>query len=305
MNALEKYLDSILLPQLASFAVPEAAICKVSENIKEQMYSFFQIWNDTTIRNTILLIGLKEGSFYSADASVEVKCFVVVTIRNSMLETLASVGCTTLNMSQMLSDDNVKEITSKAVDYFSELDFDKLSLELNYDNINNVYLNVKEKYPTAWNAVEVLAISEKCNTHFPKTKASSETAMLTELNSFCCNENTAPEKPTVSLDGYSDILDNDLLYYLKNVYTNPKAVFVSSCFKMISRNIDKLFRVMDFVLCCNKVCITANYLISNGHVERRNPILRASHSDDEATQKLCNYEGLQTKHARILKEMLA
>ena len=205
----------------------------------------------------------------------------------------------------MLLDNEVKEITSKAINYFSELDFDKLSLELNYDNINNVYLNVKEKYPTAWNAVEVLANSEKYNTHFPKTKVSPEASMLTELSNFCSDENATPEKPTVSLDGYSDILDHDLLYYLKNVYTTPKALFVSSCFKMISRNIDKLFRVIDFVLCCNKVCITANYLISNGHVERRNPILRASHSNDEATQKLCNYEGLQAKHARILKEMLA
>jgi len=90
---------------------------------------------------------------------------------------------------------------------------------------------------------------------------------------------------------------------MKNALTRNEYIFIVSCFKMISRNIEKLFRILDFVLCCNRMCVTANYLIANGHVERRNPILPASHGETDAYQKLKNLEGLQTKHSRILKSV--
>lgn len=302
MNTLENYLKNILTSQLADFEVPSVAISKITANIKLQMYSLLQIWNDSVIKNTVLLLGLEEGKFYDSDALDSVKSFVVVTIRNSMFETIASVGFETLGLKRMVSDDEVKMVTSAAVDYFTGVDFEKLSSELDYTNINNLYLMIKDKYPSAWKAMEVLANSEKCNTHYPKTNYTPESALLDKVNTSDINKVSAPEKnDTVTLDGYTEELDDMLIDYLKNVITHTNSVFFSSCFKMISRNIEKLFRIIDFVLCFNKPCVTMNYLIINGHVERRNPLIRAGHGSSEVSDKLKNFDGLQTKHARILK----
>ena len=163
---------------------------------------------------------------------------------------------------------------------------------------------IKDKYPSAWKALEVLANSEKCNTHYPKTNYAPESALLDKVNTSDTSKvNTLEKKATVSLDGYSEELDDMLIDYLRNVITYSNFVFFSSCFKMISRNIEKLFRIIDFILCFNKICVTTNYLIINGHVERRDPLTRAGHSDSDVSYKLKNFEGLQTKHARILKSV--
>jgi len=304
MNILENYLDNVLAPQLTAFGVPAAAISKVTDNIKTQIYSLLQIWNDTTLKNTILLIGLEEGKFYDSNASDAVKSFVVVTIRNSMFETLASVGYKTLGLERMISDSEVKEVTSKAVDYFSQTSLNELSLKLDYSDTNNLYLRIKEKYPVAWNAMEIIANAEKCNIHFPKVKGVPEAEMLEEISAIEAEGGIESEEGAiVHLDGYSAELDRSLLGAMKNALTRNEYIFIVSCFKMISRNIEKLFRILDFVLCCNRMCVTANYLIANGHVERRNPILPASHGETDAYQKLKNLEGLQTKHSRILKSV--
>lgn len=302
MNIFESYLDNILVPQLASFDVPDDAVYKVAKNIKNQMYSLIQIWNDTAPRNTILLTGLENGRFYDSSAPDEIKTFVAVAIRNSMFETLSSVGYKDLGLSRMVTDDEVKKVTSAAIDCFCDADFSDLALQLDYSDTDNIYLSLKEKYPLAWNALEILANGEKANIHFPKLKGQPEPELTKQILAFTEVEINSQDKlQLVRLDGYSEKLDDRLLGAMKNAYALDSFTFFVPCFKMITRNINKLFRTLDFFLCCNAICITANYYISNGHVQRREPLIAAGHNDKDSSGQLQNFDGLQAKHARILK----
>lgn len=159
MSCINNYLNEVLTYQLKEFGVSDVICDRITDNINLQMLFLLEYWNDDKFCNTILNIGLEEGEFYQPKARIEVKCFVVVTIRNSLLETLASDAYKCLSATRALSDDEVKLITSKAIGYFSEIDLKALSKSLNFEKISNIYKKVKETYPVAgrpWKLSEIL-----------------------------------------------------------------------------------------------------------------------------------------------------
>ena len=140
MSCIDNYLNDVLAYQLKEFVASDVICERINNNIRLQMLSLFEYWNDDKFRNIILNIGLEEGEFYQPNAPSEVKCFVVVTIRNSLLETLASDDYESLSATRALSDDELKRITSKAIEYFSEIDFTVLSKSLVFEKTCNIYI---------------------------------------------------------------------------------------------------------------------------------------------------------------------
>ena len=223
MSCINNYLNEVLTFQLKDFGVSDVICCRVTDNINLQMLSLLEYWNDDNFRNTILNIGLEEGEFYQPKAKIDVKCFVVVTIRNSLLETLASDGYKSLSATQALSDYEVKLITSKAIEYFSEIDFKELSKSLNFDKIDNIYKKVKEKYPVAWNTMESLGNTKKKCLRFSKVNADVDTELIHILNQQEDSPNA--KLNSVVLSGYDENLDETLIKILKQAYSDPDFVF--------------------------------------------------------------------------------
>lgn len=107
----------------------------------------------------------------------------------------------------------------------------------------------------------------------------------------------------VELSGYDENFDNTLVDILKCAYSASGFVFYSASLKMISRNADKLFRVINFLLQNNAIIVTANFYITNGYVEVRRPLIRAAHGTSEINKNLCNYKGVSAKHLAALKQL--
>ena len=102
MDAVSHYLNHILTPRLRGYGVTEQFLLYTVSTVHTQMTSLLRHWNDREFRNTVLLLGMEEGSFYEPPAKIEVRCFVVVTIRNSPIEMLQSNSYAEAGLSQGL-----------------------------------------------------------------------------------------------------------------------------------------------------------------------------------------------------------
>jgi hypothetical protein len=95
MDAIDVYLDTILTPQLEHMGVQSfpGAIEAVVTDIRRRLQSVLSRWHDMPTRKTLLLLGREEGAFYEPrSASLQIRAFVVVTVRNSLLEDLGIPG---------------------------------------------------------------------------------------------------------------------------------------------------------------------------------------------------------------------
>ena len=62
---------------------------------------------------------------------------------------------------------------------------------------------------------------------------------------------------------------------------------------MITRNLDKLLSIIEFVLACGKPLVTINYYLSNGLVTRRRGLWQPAHSQYESEARLFDRRLLQ------------
>lgn len=123
MDAVAHYLNQVLTPRLRGYAVSERFLLYTVDTINTQMTSLLRHWDDRSFRNTVLLLGQEEGSYYEPPCKLDVRCFVVVTIRNSPIETMQSDAYPESGSPKCLTDADVKDITSEAIRYFSTQDF--------------------------------------------------------------------------------------------------------------------------------------------------------------------------------------
>ncbi len=82
MNVVVKdYLDKILKPQLKLYKVSAGDIDGICDVISEQMHSALYHWSE--MKNVFITLTEEEAFFYKPDAPLEIKAFVVLTVRNS------------------------------------------------------------------------------------------------------------------------------------------------------------------------------------------------------------------------------
>lgn len=302
MNFVNNYLKEILTKQLCDIGVNNPAIETVVNNIKCQMMSLFKHWTDEKFRKTVLFTGIEEGFFYEPFASDDIRSLVVVTIRNSMLEILASDNYGKLWNGRILTNDEIKQITSTGIEYFADIDFDSELQSLNFTNVQDIYNNVKKNYPVAWAAIEVMANSLNSSEKYKKVVVRKEKELLKKIKDAVCTQAVSNEFKVI-LDGYDPTIENEMLSILYQAYTMQGFVLFSDCFKMISRNFEKLFRIMDFVLCCNRAFVTSNYYIANGYVSKRVPLIKPAHNMNDVQNNIQNIDGLTGKHKKFMIAM--
>src|SRR6185437_7426627 len=76
------------------------------------------------------------------------------------------------------------------------------------------------------------------------------------------------------LSGMAEQIEPELQRMLRLVRTGLYPGIFSDSFKMITRNPQKLFAVMEFVLANGRAVVTHNYYVRNGYVARRTPLVR-------------------------------
>lgn len=111
------------------------------------------------------------------------------------------------------------------------------------------------------------------------------------------------ELNSVVISGYDENFDELLIKILKQSYSDPDFVFFSNSFKMISRNINKFFRIINFLLQYNVLVVTPNYYITNGYIEIRKPLIKPAHTATQFYKDLQNIKGLSARHADVIKHI--
>ena len=304
METLEKYFEHKLKPRLRKYGVHEDFIKHTIEAIDLQATSLLKNWDDIAFRKAILLLGTEEGAFYEPAGKLEIKCFVVVAIRNSPIETLQSDNYSEAGLKNLISNDDIKAITGEAIRFFNVLNFNALCQEAKKSTKPDLYRNISIKYPVAWSALWHCANTSAKSFEYEKLPV-KDPYMLSECARKDSNAeltNEAEVIKTISVfDGYTSEIEPPLIEILQKISANPEGIFVTDSFKTITRNPEKLMRILEYLLSHNNAFASCNYYLENGHIERRVKPLKAAHSDAEMERNCSQSAGLGFKHTAALK----
>lgn len=300
VDAVSHYLHNILTPRLRGYGVSERFLPHVMEVVRVQMLSLLRHWDDRAFRNTVLLLGLEEGSFYEPPARLDIRCFVVVAIRNSPIETLQSAACGEAGLVRPLPDRAVQEITAEAIRYFSGQDPAKLCAQAKLDGGRDLYQELMETHPVAWAALRQLAATASKSVDYPRVPV-SEPYDLKGVEQEPEGDAVSGELKVGVYDGYIAEIEPPLRALLKMLSADPNGVLIVDSFKSVTRNAAKLLDILEFLLTRDLAFASANCYMENGHVERRVKPLRAGHGRMEMEHNLSNTTGLGYRHRSALR----
>jgi hypothetical protein len=277
MNPINTYLTEHLSTFLRDKELSEDTISALTQEVEDRLVSVISRWNDTEFRSTLLQVALEEATFYMP-LHLDINSLIVLAIRNS--DHLQDLHGT----QRVLDDSEIRALTSQAIEFFAEVDLAQLAGELNAPE-SDPFGALPTKYPVAWEALKQLAIN---TTRFASQTYEPLTADLTDLQSLEDQD-----------------LEGDLLKELIQIQNGEISFLFRDSFKMISRNTDKLFYIIEYVLRANKIVITHNYYLSNGMVARRKPVLKPAQKPSDIAKKFNNKTGLVKRHQdslRLLKK---
>jgi len=299
-HIIDKYLYNYLTRRLHYLGLPVAGINKVIVSIEKQMVSLISHWNDREFRDTILFLALEEAEFYEPAGPIEVRAFVVTTIRNSMLELIACDDCSQVGLSEPILNNAMKELTKEAILYFYKVNLSDIAKEFEINRIEDVYSEIASKYPVAWTVIKTLALNIGQNKTFEKIIPITPI----DYDELKLRYEHSKEIRSTVFNGISEELDINLLEVIGETLAGITDFFYIDCFKMLTRNLNKLLRVFEILLEKDKIIVTANYYISNGHVEKRKRILRAAHDEKDMLYNMQCIRGTAPKHREVLLGIL-
>ncbi len=297
MNELKKideYLEK-LKQDLENYGI--CSHQKILENIKKQMYSVIQVWNDLEIRNGILLFSMEIAEYFKPDANLYHKAFVVTTIRNSLIESAGSDFYSNYGFERQLSDEEIKRITSFAISYFKKFSFQNACLEMKDLTFSNIYLETAKKYNLTWEIVKKLGLLKGKEQYFePISIEEKEKMLLYAASPIVNNENNY-----VVEDGMNLEINQTLYEMLEMAVTHKDIGFFTDSFKFLSRNFEKVLKCMQYVLERDSKFVTFNYYISNGYISKRQKLLKPAHKVQEIEQKMKNTYQITSKHKNAIE----
>lgn len=303
MDTVSDYLDNVLTPRLRGYGVSEGFLRDTLVVVRTQALSLLRHWDDRAFKNTVLLLGLEEGTYYEPPAKIEIRCFVVVAIRNSPIETIQSSACGKAGLSKSLSSEAVKTITSEAIRYFSRQNFDELCRQAKCSAEQDLYQKLAEEHPTAWTALKQLAMTGAKIIDYTALPVAQPFVFEGWVEH---SEEAIPEerlKPVI-YDAYTPVFDPNLLGILRRISAVPNSALIVDSFKVVTRNVEKLLHVMEFLLTRNCRFVTCNFYLENGHVERRAKPLRAAHTVKEMRANFAKNDQLGYRHKAEMKQNL-
>lgn len=300
-NRIDTYIQTELPTFLEKYNIPNDVIEIVTNDIETRIYSCLSHWNDIKFRRALLTTGLEEANFYEPRENTELRCFVVVAIRNSQFENLVSNREAAMKLglkSSPIPEKDVKIFTQKAITHFKNIDFESECDNLIMDDKKDIYIDLKEKYPVAWNAlIELGKWSNKAQV-FDSLKY--EPFKIEELHQHPIIHSEKKTKTDIQ-SGIDDKIDKGLLEVLNRISPDIQRFFYTDSFKTLTRNIDKLLKILEYVLRKECIFMTSNFYISNGYVAKRKVLVRPAHYDKDVEANLREFEGLRHNHLKAFK----
>lgn len=300
-NSIDTYIQEVLPTFLNKYDIPFEVIKLVTHDIETRIYSCVSHWNDMEFRRVLLTTGFEEATFYEPKVNLELRCFVVVAIRNSLFENLVSNrrAAMTLGLNKSpIPEKDVKVFTQQAINHFETTDFEEICDNLIWDESKDVFYDLKDKYPVAWNTLVELGKWSNKEQVFEGLKY--EPLEIAESQETSIKDSRKMRKSDIQ-SGIDEKIDTGLLNVLSRISVDVQPVFYTDCFKMLTRNIDKLFKVIEYVLRKDCLFMTSNFYISNDYVAKRKSLLRPAHYGYEADENLKQFGGLHQTHLKAFK----
>ena len=308
VKVIDDYITGVLEKRLTEFNLKEKYVKDIGADVKEQMLALLYHWNDIKFRKAMLILGLEEGKFYEPESDIDIKCFIVVTVRNSLIETIFSEESKKMELAEPLPETYIKRITMDSINYFKNINFEQLANEVVKNNVNDKYNKIAKRYPMAWEALVQLG---NCN---GKKVVYEEVKVIDRIkidNLLKANVDSNKSKEKIVEDtqsGISEEFNEGLVAQINNILKDPEpSVFYVDSFKMLTRNFEKLLKVLEILLENGKIFLTSNYLISPSYIGKRVNIYKAAHNNKDVIEKLNNSEflfGVSKTHLAALKSLI-
>ncbi len=302
-DAIEGYLDAILLPLLVHMRVQAfpGATEAVVMDIRHRLQSVLSRWQDRSTRNTLLLLGREEGAFYEPrSASLEVRAFVVVTIRNSLLEDLGIPGASLIPVDvpeaeKPMQEADVRPITEAAIRYWQTIDMPGLHV-VPLAAAEDPFAHLLRAAPHAWHVLSSLANARERTVTFEPCQAPRPSLPKATVEHD-------PEERAVVLSGITPEFDTLMVSSLRAIRNGRLRYLYSDSWKWLTRNPGKLYRTLDFALAHGGSVVTQNYLLTASMACARRGFVRPAHTMDEFYAKLHDarlLDGLELPHRSLL-----
>ena len=276
-NEIDIYVQKILKKQLSRLKFSNYGLYSVIENVKSQLNSIVKHWNDTDFINAIFCTVIEEGHFYEPYINDKIGNLVVLGIRNSLLEIAASVDYKRYGLKKTLSNEDIKLITSSAIEYFKDIDIDSLSKKISMED--DYYYDIVKKYNVTYDALVKLGNCSSDNLEIEFEKYNDKPYVFDEILNYKDVKNIDNVVKTIT-NGISDELPDGLIKLLKGILDKESSLFYVDSFKYLSRNFELNLKVLQLLITNNAMFLTNNFLITNGYVSRRNNIVRSSHGNN-------------------------
>jgi len=306
MDAIEVYLDTILTPQLEHMGVQSfpGALEAVTTDIRRRLQSVLSRWHDMPTRKTLLLLGREEGAFYEPrSASLEVRAFVVVTVRNSLREDLGIPGASLIpadvpTSEKPMQEADVRPITEAAIRYWQTIDVQGLQV-LPPAAEDDPFGHLRKDAPHAWHVLSSLANARERTVTFAPCQAPhlSLPSATVELD---------PEARSVVLSGITPEFDTLMVSSLRAIRNGRLQYLYSDSWKWLTRHPGKLYRALDFALAHGGTVVTQNYLLTATMACARRGFARPAHTVDAFYAKLHDarlLDGLELPQRSVLASL--
>lgn len=299
-DIVKKYISNHLLVHLENQEISNEQIQIITKDVSLRLRSLLACWHDKDYITPLFEIVKEEATFYEPRCNIHIRSLIVMGIRNSAIEDVHSTN----PFNQFLkvpkghpiqSSAFLRGVTTDAITFF------KKNLKQR-DNFTSIYENIlfkglNETYPRAWKLLE--SMRSKKTIHSFKVP-SGIPVILEQVNSFQSNE---VKIVGAELSGINPYLDDGLLNQLKHVSRSTNdSIFLTPSFKHISRDIEKVMKVLDFLVYVDVPILTPNYFCTSQKVSVRKQLLKPIHSNHELKKVLTNTFGLEKEHARLLKD---
>jgi hypothetical protein len=303
MDEIDMYLNSILTPQLEHMGVQSflGVTEAVVTDIRLRLQSVLSRWHDLRTRNTLLLLGREEGAFYEPrSAPLEVRAFVVVTVRNSLFEDLGIPGASLIPADVTASEKPMREadvrpITEAAIRYWQTIDVQGLQV-LPPAAVDDPFGHLPKNAPHAWRVLSTLANARERTVTFEPCQAPRPSLPKATVEHD-------PEARAVVLSGITPEFDTLMVSSLRAIRNGKLRYLYSDSWKWLTRHPGKLYRALDFALAHGGSVVTQNYLLTATMACARRGFARPAHTMDEFYAKLRDarlLDGLELPHRSVL-----
>lgn len=289
---MPRFCDEILPSMLTKVCdVDTALAAAIGADVLSRARSFAAL--PDPVRDVLMTPFIEEVFDHDPpDTDLELKAAVTVVVRNSLLEEAHANG--------PVEAGGIQAITTAACAPLSHLLAAGRRGRVQPDG-PNLFAHLPSEYPRAWACLTALVDTFDHGGRGTYRAPNAPTPSLPPTDDLIDTPAAASDDRISVLSGIDPRFDRRLTEMLEAAAYENMVLWVSALSR-ISRNLDKLFRALEFLIAHNATVLTTNYMIRNGDVwMRRGTFVKPVSNDPGAC--LRDATGLSGAHRKAYEQI--